>query len=570
MTQKKPTNKFKIYKIKDEYNINGIIDDIKTKLKDKINYDTIHRNGYTGIIYNNESEPSWIKSIHELLNETLKKKYQKNNNMSYILLKKSSNNTIYAISGGQGYHHLKGYYEKNYGLNLIPKLISNNDNVVRNIIENKLYDNQIYNHRVNRRATNLNVEFDFTNIYKELGLVLDTEILTKLGLIDNEHFKDDLEYIRFTNKDFIFVEKSLTFENLEYVFDWLDSVNANPPNFELNSFIKVSSAENYKPSELVDILISYIMDENNENYEIEIVGENIVDYLNNDYYQITCDKLNLKLTDENHIKWKNIEKHLHEKEIFSEKSLNILFKNTIINTSQNRKETLNSEILNCLNCRLYDMRTQKDYFLIDGDWFYIDYTFNDIITNKFQEICSKSKNISEFLEKKYPQLITNWENITNKNENNYNNSFEDDDEIIVGHTLKPDFLEITDLMIYDKTENKLFLICLKNKFHYGGCRDVYGQIEGSCHYLKNKLLTTDEKINQYYNSLKNKNNDKLPLTKDEFKNILHERKITYIAGFINDYEEDPTIPIKIITNNTFNTLNKAGFDFYIMNFYYGN
>jgi len=80
--------------------------------------------------------------------------------MSYVLLKESSNHMIYAISGGQGYHHLKGYYEKNYGLNLIPKLINNTDEVVRNIIENRLYDNQIYNHRVNRRATSLNVESD--------------------------------------------------------------------------------------------------------------------------------------------------------------------------------------------------------------------------------------------------------------------------------------------------------------------------------------------------------------------------------------------------------------------------
>ena len=569
MSKKKPTNKFKIYKIKEEYSIEGTFDDIKTKLEEnEINYDKINKNGYKGIIYSNESDPSWIKCIHELMTESLKKKYQKNNNMSYVLLKESSNKTVYAISGGQGYHHLKGYYEKNYGLNLIPKLINNTDSVVRNIIENRLYDNQIYNHRVNRRATSLNVESDFTNLYKELGLVLDAKILTELGLIDNEHFNDDLEHIRFINKDFVFVEKSLTFENLEYVFDWLDSVNENRPNFELNSFIEVSGAENHKPSELLELLISSILDDTNSNYDIEIVGEQIVNYLNNDFYLIRCDELNLNLEDDDPIRWKTIENYLNENELFNKESLNALFKNTIINTSQNGEETLNSALLNCLDCRLYDSKTRKDYFLLDGKWFYLSYTFNELITNKFQEIYNNSRRISEFLQKKYPQLLTNWDKITKKNENNYNNSFEKDDDIIVGHTLKPDYLEITDLMIYDETENKLFLICLKNKFDYGGCRDVYGQIEGSYYYLKNKLLTTDEKINSYYNSLKNKNKNKMPITKNEFRHILHERNIVYIAGFIKDFKENPTVPTKIITNNTFNLLKKSEFEFYLMDFNY--
>ena len=47
MTKKKPTNKFKIYKIKEEYSIDGTLDDIKAELKNKkISYDTINKNVY--------------------------------------------------------------------------------------------------------------------------------------------------------------------------------------------------------------------------------------------------------------------------------------------------------------------------------------------------------------------------------------------------------------------------------------------------------------------------------------------------------------------------------------------
>lgn len=565
MTKKKPTNKFKIYKIKEEYSIDGTLDDIKAELKNKkISYDTINKNGYKGIIYSNESDPSWIKCIHDLLNETLKKKYQNNNNMSYVLLKESSNHMIYAISGGQGYHHLKGYYEKNYGLNLIPKLINNTDEVVRNIIENRLYDNQIYNHRVNRRATSLNVESDFTNLYKELGLILDVELLTELGLIDNEHFNDDLEYIRFTNKDYVFVEKSLTFENLEYVFDWLDSVNENRPNFELNSFIEVSGAENHKPSELLDLLISSILDENTHNYDLEIVGEDIVKYLSNDKYSVKCDEIGIHILSDTDLTWNKLEEHLKEKSLFDKDSLELTLKQGILSTSKNGINTLNSELVKCLDCRLYDERDNTDYFLLDGKWYYIDDTFEELISERFTDIYDESLEFSNELVDKYNSLRKNWINLDEKNETNYNKSFKDDSDIILIHPSRSDNVEIADMIIYDKNNNKSYFICIKDDFGYPGCRDVYGQIKGSYNYIKNDFSKNDEKINAYYTRIAKKNT-KMPLTEDEFKNVLNG-EICYIAGFFENFRENPTIPIKILTNDIYQKLNQSNVEFHIMKF----
>lgn len=562
---KKPTNKFKIYIIKDEYSIDGIIDDIKNKLREKeINFDTINKNGYKGIIYSNESNPSWIKCIHELLGESLKKKYQKNNNMSYILLKESSNKTIYAISGGHGYHHLKGYYEKNYGLNLIPKLINNTDDVVKKIIENRLYDNQIYNHTVNRRTTSLNVESDFTNLYKELGLVLDAEILTELGLIDNEHFNDDLEYIRFTNKDFVFVEKSLTFENLEYVFDWLDSVNENNPKFELNSFIEVSGAENHKPSELLNLLISSILDEYSHNYDLEIVGEDIVKYLSNDKYSVKCDKIGINIHSDTELTWDKVVEHLKERSLFNKESLELTFKQAILFTSKNGINTLNSELIKCLDCKLYDENDNTDYFLLDGKWYYIDDTFKEIITEKFTDIYEESLKFSNEFVDNYASFKYNWTGLDKKNETNYNASFKDDLNITLIHPLKSDNIEIADMIIYDEINNKSYFICIKDNFGYPGCRDVYGQIKGSYNYIKNDFSKNDEKIKAYYTSIANQNT-KMPLTEEEFKKAMNG-EICYIAGFFDNFRENPTIPIKILTNDMYQKLNQSRVGFHIMKF----
>lgn len=563
MSKKKPTNKFKIYKIKEEYTIDGIIDDIKTELGNK-EYGTINKNGYKGIIYINESDPSWIKCIHELLSQSLKKKYQKNNNMSYVLLKESSNKTIYAISGGRGYHHLKGYYEKNYGLNLIPKLINNTDDVVRNIIENRLYDNQIYNHRVTRRATSLNVESDFTNFYKELGLILDVEILTELGLIDNEHFSDDLEYIRFTNKDFVFVEKSLTFENLEYVFDWLDSVNEIRPNFSLNSFIEVSGAENHKPSELLGLLISSILDENSSNYDLEIVGEDIVKYLSNDKYSVKSDEIGINITSDMELTWNKIEEHLKEKSLFDKNSLELTLKQATLSTSKNGMNTLNSNLIKCLDCKLYDETDNTDYFLLDGKWYYIDGAFEEIITEKFTDIYKESLEFSNRLVNKYDSLKDNWTSIDKKNETNYNASFKDDSDITLIHPLRSENIEIADMIIYDEINNKSYFICIKEDFGYPGCRDVYGQIKGSYNYIKNDFSKNEEKINAYYSRITEKNT-KMPLTEDEFKKAMNG-EICYIAGFFDNFRENPTLPIKILTNDIYQKLNQSNVGFHIMKF----
>lgn len=561
--EKSKTAKFKIYKIQEKYSINGMLEEIKDTLAEKsISHNNINKKGYVGLIYSNESTPSWINCIHELVSSNIKEKYQTNKNLSYVLFKESSNKTIYGISGGQGYLHLKDYCEKDYGLNLIPKIINNTDDVIRNIVENKLYDNQIYDHRVNRRATNLNLEFEFTNFYKELGLILDKKILKELDLIDDTHFKD-LEYVRITNKDYIYIEKSLNLKNLDYIFDWLDSIYQRPLNFELNSFIPISGSENYTPSQILDLLISLIINESKDNYDLEVVGENIVEYLQNDEYIIQCSEIGLKPKEYDYITWTTLEELLKEKNLYDEDSLKSLIKHGILTTTFNGKETLNSNLINCLDCKLYDENTNKDYFLLDGKWYYLTDTFKEIITDKFNNIYENSDNFSKKLIEKYNALKDNWNSLDEKTETNYNETFKDDEDIILFHPLKPDHIEIADLIIYNKENKKLYLICIKDEFSYPGCRDLYGQIKGSYHYIKNDFSKNTAKIDDYYGKISDKNST-LSIAHDEFRKALNG-DICYVALFLNKIKSNPTTPIKILTNRIFTTLNHSNVEFYLMN-----
>lgn len=489
---KSATAKFKIYKIKDEYSINGMLDDIKGILNEKlITFDEIDNKGYLGIIYSHDSKPYWLNCIHDLVSNNIKEKYSGNNNLSYVLFKKSSNDFIYGISGGQGYLHIKEYCEKNYGLNLIPKLINNTDDVVRNIVENRLYDNQIYNHRINRRATNLNLEFNFSNLYKELGLILDKKILIDLHLVDDNHFSD-LEYIRISNKDYVFIEKSLTFKNLDYILDWLDSINERQANFELNSFIPLSNSENRTSNDMLNLLLNNILNWENDD-EIEIVGENIEKFLQNDEYLIECDEINFSMLKEDHITWNDIIASLKEKSLFNNDYLRIILKKAILITFKEGKTTLNSNLFDCLDCKLYDASTNLDYFLLDGKWYYLDDAFKEIISEKFSNIHIESESFSKDIVECYPSLKNNWIELDEQNETNYNNSFEKDSEVILFHPLKPNYIEIADMLIYNNGSKKLYLICTKDNFSYPGCRDLYGQIKGSYKYLKNDFSRDDKK-----------------------------------------------------------------------------
>lgn len=81
-----------------------------------------------------------------------------NSNISYISIKtllvedtdkKAKGITLlkmnmYAITGGRGYLIISECIEKNFGLNLVPRLIKTEDKVIRKVVEDRLMGNRIY------------------------------------------------------------------------------------------------------------------------------------------------------------------------------------------------------------------------------------------------------------------------------------------------------------------------------------------------------------------------------------------------------------------------------------------
>lgn len=149
-----------------------------------------------------------------------------NRYLSYILFKESGNN-IYVVCDGFGYRYIQEFIEKDFGLNLVPKLVTDGDNVIKKVVDNPFIGNRMQIQKTIKKPTNILNESDFSNIYWQLDIEADEVILDDLGL-------EEVDSARIINKDFISIEKELSFNELCNLLDNLNEIYQRPLNFSLN------------------------------------------------------------------------------------------------------------------------------------------------------------------------------------------------------------------------------------------------------------------------------------------------------------------------------------------------
>lgn len=141
-----------------------MLSEIKQNIRQRENsqVENISIEGFVGIAYKTVNRPNWegmiTKLFQKMEGETLFD--LENVNVSYILFY-SIKESIYAMTAGYGSHLIKNYIEKSWGLYLMPKILGDNEGVIRVIKENNLYGNTLSMNKANRYTTN----FQFAEIY---------------------------------------------------------------------------------------------------------------------------------------------------------------------------------------------------------------------------------------------------------------------------------------------------------------------------------------------------------------------------------------------------------------------
>lgn len=198
--------------------LNIMLSEIKQNIRQRENseVENINIDGFVGIAYKTVNRPNWEGMITKLFQKMEWKTLfdLENVNVSYILfyLIKES---IYAMTAGYGSHLIKNYIEKSWGLYLMPKILGDNEGVIRVIKENNLYGNTLSMNKANRYTTNLEFEKKMSAVFNELSLEVSDEVAKDLGLSNGEKKKKTGMLL----KDSLCLRKSIDIEQLKNVLN---------------------------------------------------------------------------------------------------------------------------------------------------------------------------------------------------------------------------------------------------------------------------------------------------------------------------------------------------------------
>lgn len=514
--------------------INSTISLIKQKKHES--YMKIKQEDLFGIIFKTIHEPAWSKTIKNLiLNNDLKYEinaindYVTNTNVSYILIY-MKNECIYAMTGGYGNYYIRKFIENNYGLNLIPKLISKDYPVVKKVMENNLTGNRFSSERLNRNITSIQLEQDLMSIYKELNIQVDKEIANLIGITFNEDEARNKK-LNIITKDSVMLRRSLSIKELKKVISKLNNIESKRDKFALNYFVSVKK-RGITERDLTEQLINLFKQEEYDKFII--AGDNY-----ESYYFNACSYELIKTDGTTYIKREEpIEiKDIYEKfniegiKLNKEGVRDFIKKWTIRTLDNSGSITLyDVSIFNMLQGFL-EMEKEQTFYLTNGKWYVIDDTYINILNKEFKDLFDKKQIESE-------KIINRFKlNIKAKNEDVYNEKFKNNKSIIYAHTTLIDNVEIADLIFSD--ENTLYLMHNKDKFNGIGTRDLTNQILTSSEYLQKRLFIDRRRVlKEYYEKLCKSNNvDVLPALSEKAFMDMFDKKICFISGYLNDYKK---------------------------------
>lgn len=497
--------------------------------KQKVEYTQVNKCGFKGIFFKTSHVPNWSGMAKKMLEDSNNKLSIANTHISYILTYNDFD-SIFLLTAGLGSGYISNVIKKNYGLYLLPKLISGDSPTVKSVLENKMIGNRVSSKRANRSATTVNLENELSSIFRELALEFNESLIQDLGIdLDESKKKNILNIIA---KDSFVVRKSLSLEELSEVLKKMVQIEKRVDNFSLGYFVSAKKS-GYKTCDINSFLNEYFCSGKYENFAI--VGD---DY--SEYY-IGCN--NYKIEDKFGKIIIESSEPITLEQIYKEFFKNIFSKNRVEEFLKLKISTENDD-----GPKLYPLKLKEAiqgfietpdnniFYLFNDEWLIFDKNYLDRLSEEYKKSFNKMIELNNDVKMK----VLNYENILT--ENNYNCCFDKSSEIILAHKVLVGNVELADLIYFD--EFNLYLFHNKQTFDGNGARDVLNQILTSAELLENLYSdTVDRKeiFANYYYDIKKKyfDNGKInEMTEAEFVDLFNKRNIHYVAGFLENLSID--------------------------------
>lgn len=525
---------------------------------------------FFGLYFKTRNNPIWKSMINSMIElndnneELIKCDVEIENISSSYILFYIFNGSIYICTGGYGSTFIKKYTELHFGLYLVPKLVSKNDSVVKRILENNITGNRASTHYSNRDLTDFLTEENMGNIYKEMNIEIDIRLAKEIGILFDPN-ENRQKKITLANKDSITINRTLGIKELKKIIKNINQIESRDFNFVLSYFVPVKKIE-VTESELTEELVrKYLIEK--EYDSISIVGEEFDRYyFNAARYIVKLRDGNILLDKNEPITMREILDELVERNKFNVTNIKAILKRATISTfDESGNESLQPIQIFKVIQGLIDYKGDT-YYIFGGEWYIFNGKYSEVLDNQFEDFNLKIKDRVNY-------LVTNFDLIVKSQmtENEYNMKFlkNYNDKYVFGHTTSVNNIEVADILFWD--DSHLYLMCNKHEFSGVGARDLTNQILTSAELVQKMMLGERTVfISKYFKTLQNKatkENIELSITEDHLNNLFN-KKICYVAGFINEYRLDKnTIYGKYLVYDLYKSLKQRGFDLIALNLY---
>lgn len=479
---------------------------------------------------------TWRNFFLEILNkdsEMLKSKKQEESFMVYIY----NENNIYSITGGFAFHRIESYLDSLFGIKILSGLINRNTKKIKGVSERNVSKSIMATTKMFRVDYSISEDEDFGKIYKEIIAQLDSKILEeKLGFK-----KDEIKKVQCIARTYFKITKSIDIEKVYEVIEKIDKIMSQDIQ-DLNK-VNILNSRNKRDKYTMDELEQILIDKLYKDYIDEEVF--YYDICDNDYQSFL-------LAGNYCLKYNNVEQELESFEkddvinaissISIDKRIDITEKSNFEKLIKNLRiisfeEDIEHESTNSKFLKSISSEIEKDgnkYFIMEGTWFKITEDYVSELNNKLELSIQDKVNTTLIRNKWTKKSITDRKTQQPKmayiTETEFmNQNFTEDSNVIIAHTKLIDNIEFADLIKFDETNKKVYLIHIKRGFD-ASVRDLSYQMIFSCNILQNARIKSDySKIEALYEELDQ--NQKNKIEKQKFINLFKENEIVYVFTF---------------------------------------
>lgn len=530
-----PASQFTIYLINSESNFNDAIDIIVSDFNknqsegDKIftEKETSHLpthfiEEYRIFVRAAKTKPDWGTVLQDIVSDLGD---IQNTNHSFVLFLKIKD-YIFAASGGAGHMLIASAKKYNFGLDLLSRIMDKDDTFIKRVRDRYFSGNKIGGGTQFLGNVTISSENNLNNMFRELDLELPSDVIEeKLG-VDIPTKKKTYQFLA---TDSIKLSKSISLRELDsFLFSVTKLMNQTAP-YSLIPFYQIHSRDpivSVLDNLCINKFKSYIK-QSSEDPSIQIIpyyhiyDEHAIIFGNDStQYEIYNNSSEMIEHFQNHVVSEDLSTEDMLKQIKIIKTISKLENDVVTESS----------LYHHLDCKV--TYQEKNYWLTEGVWFFVDNNFMETIDLTFVEKVPQLFDLDFSLDK-----INTWET---GDEGEYNFSHNNINKVYVLDKILVNEIEICDLLIED--QNYLYFVHVKDGLK-GDVKTLSAQIEASMTIMQSGL-SNPKILKDFYTSISSKIHDsskekaESTISKSARKFIEHFPDTQSFVDFIHKYRSN--------------------------------